>query len=110
MGHRAEDQPLSSHGVGPTHVQIDLLDGTEPDAPPKWLEHPRLGRRMDVVALPLRVPSKEDVLYVPWKPKPDSKLWVTEDVSIVGYPYGLNSNNLPIWVRGTVASEPALCT
>jgi hypothetical protein len=91
-----------------TLYQIDLLSGTEPDAPPQWLEHPRLGRRMDVVALPLRVPSEDDALYLPWTPKPSSELWVTEDVSIVGYPYGLNSNNLPIWVRGTVASEPAL--
>ena len=26
--------------------------------------------------------------------------------AIVGYPYGLNDNNLPMWVSGTIASEP----
>lgn len=127
--------PLSSRGVGPTHVrvgfwmppppggrydltqgleirlyQIALLQSSGDDdgvSMPKWLEHPTLGSRMDVVALPLQIPTEDGVLYVPWEPEKPPELWVTEDISIVGYPYGLNSNNVPIWARGTVASEPA---
>lgn len=127
------DKPLSSHGVSPTHIrvgfwsppppggkydltrpmrislyQFELLDGEGHDAQPRWLEHPQLGRKMDVVALPLRPPNSDVALYLPWTPKKSADLWVTQDLAIVGYPYGLNSNNLPIWVRGSIASEPSL--
>jgi hypothetical protein len=129
------NEPLSSRGVGPTHVRVgfwmppppggryDLTEGLtirlyqialfrtpaddDADPEPLWLEHPRLGSQMDVVALPVRIPVEDGVLYMPWEPQEAPDLWVTEDISIVGFPYGLNSNNVPIWVRGTIASEPA---
>jgi hypothetical protein len=78
---------------------------------PRWAEHPEMGSKMDVGALKVKIP-KGDLLYLPWESGAsnvnysDSKLWVTQKTSIVGYPYGLNNNNLPIWVTGTIASEP----
>jgi hypothetical protein len=79
---------------------------------PRWLEHPVMGSTMDVAAMAVKIPTGFDVLYLPWESGAsnmvysDSKLWVTQQTSIVGYPYGLNNNNLPVWVTGTIASEP----
>jgi hypothetical protein len=79
---------------------------------PRWLEHPEFGTAMDVAALRFKVPTGHDVLYLPWESGAsnvnysDSKIWVTQKTAIVGYPYGLNNNNLPVWVTGTVATEP----
>jgi hypothetical protein len=62
-----------------------------------------------------RDPRGPDLLYLPWESGApnvtysDSKLWVSQKVPIVGYPYGLN-NNLPLWVSGTIASERKLST
>ncbi|GLE55938.1 hypothetical protein BKG69_06480 [Mycobacteroides chelonae] len=86
----------------------------ESDPFPRWLEHPQLGPKFDVAALRVSIPTQHSVHYHPWsKDDPDvaipsRKLWVTQPISIVGYPYGLNSNNLPLWVQGTIASEPDL--
>ena len=39
----------------------------------------------------------------------EPRFWVTQDVFIVGHPFGLNHGYLwPIWIRGSVASEPSL--
>ncbi|MBF6469976.1 trypsin-like peptidase domain-containing protein [Nocardia beijingensis] len=74
---------------------------------PLWLEHPRYG--LDMVALPVDFNSVH--LYTPWEVEDPAmyrnRLWVTEEVAIVGYPYGLKGGSeLPLWVRGTIASEP----
>jgi hypothetical protein len=59
----------------------------------------------------MKIPEGHDLLYLPWESGAsnvnysDSKLWVTQKLSIVGYPYGLN-NNLPMWISGTIASDP----
>ena len=82
------------------------------DTVPRWLEHPEFGSAMDVAALKVRVPTEHNVFYLPWESGAldvnysDSKIWVTQKTAIIGFPYGLNNNNLPIWVTGSVASEP----
>ncbi len=79
---------------------------------PRWAEHPQLGSKMDVATMKVKIPEDRDLLYLPWESGTpslvysDSKLWVTQKGSIVGFPYGLNNNNLPMWVSGTIASEP----
>ncbi|VBA60547.1 hypothetical protein LAUMK191_05575 [Mycobacterium attenuatum] len=94
-----------------TRYLIPLID----DAwKPLWLEHPEYGPAMDVAAIAFNNPDADHFLIVGWAPQNDdddavaSKLWVTQDVSIVGYPFGLVSGPaLPLWIRGTIASEPA---
>lgn len=124
---------LSSHSVSPTHIRIGLraapppggYDLNEPqqirlyqipllDAEgPLWQEHPTYREQMDVAVLAFRLPREDDVLIIPWEPETpevavaNNKLWVTQDITIVGYPYALNSGALPLWVRGTIASEPS---
>jgi hypothetical protein len=83
------------------------------DWKPLWLEHPHYGARMDVAAIPVRK-ILEEVLTVPWEPpKQDDGIWTQvgagDDVLVVGYPYGLSSGPLlPLWIRGTIATEPTL--
>ncbi|MCU1699427.1 MAG: hypothetical protein JWR34_5490 [Mycobacterium sp.] len=124
---------LSSHPVAPTHVRIGLRTTPPPggynlnvpqeirlyqialtDADgPLWQEHPTYRDQMDVAVLPFRLPYEDNVLVLPWEPQTaevadaNNKLWVTQDITIVGYPYGLNSGELPLWARGTIASEPS---
>jgi hypothetical protein len=83
------------------------------DWKPSWLQHPHFGPRMDVAATPVKE-IIDEVLTVPWEPpKQDDGLWTEvcpgDDVLVVGYPYGLSTGPLlPLWIRGTIATEPAL--
>ncbi|MFC9876702.1 trypsin-like peptidase domain-containing protein [Nocardia salmonicida] len=115
---------MSKHSVEPTYIRIhdrvvgaasaDLLGVrdlavVDNDGNPRWFEHP--GRMADVVALP--IDADPAFRAVPWEADSPgttrNRLWVTEEVSIVGYPYGLRGGaNLPIWIRGTIASEPLI--
>jgi hypothetical protein len=89
---------------------VELLDE---DWKPLWLQHPHYGPQMDVAAIAL-TNLMEKVLAVPWEPpKADGSLWTEiapgDDVLVIGYPYGLSSGPLlPLWIRGTIATEPAL--
>lgn len=85
------------------------------DWQPIWKQHPTLGVDMDVAALDYDAPNNAIVEkwertgdrtlpeLVPWP-----RLSPGQDVFIVGYPYRLSVGpRLPLWIRGTVASDPA---
>lgn len=75
------------------------------DCDPTWMDHPRFGASVDVAALPADIP--EGLRIDPWTDEPRHRVPVTSPVSIVGYPFGLRAGGgFPIWVRGTIASEP----
>ncbi|WP_327042458.1 serine protease [Micromonospora ureilytica] len=73
-----------------------------------WLEHPTYGRKVDVVALPLK--NVDGVVLNPYDAKEDRfmlKIGPSDGVSIVGFPYGKAGGGLfGIWTRGFMASEP----
>ncbi|QFS91530.1 hypothetical protein FIV07_12245 [Mycobacterium sp. THAF192] len=85
------------------------------DWSPSWLEHPTYGGRMDVVAIPL-APLPADEIFTAWNEPVDlepsdmvdwPRLAAGVDVFIIGFPYRLTSGPfLPLWLRGTIASEP----
>jgi hypothetical protein len=85
---------------------------------PIWLQHPELGAAMDVAAIPFPNARDQPIEILAWDdtvvttPDPAiSRLWVTQDLSIPGYPSGLvSAPGLPIWIRGSVASDPTSCT
>jgi Trypsin-like peptidase domain len=83
------------------------------DCNPLWFEHPR-GPQVDVAARPLDDLPIDELHFVPLEPKDaaygaEPRFWVTDDLYIVGYPFGLDHGFFwPIWIRGTVASEPTL--
>ncbi|CDM76138.1 trypsin-like peptidase domain-containing protein [Mycobacterium marinum] len=128
-----------NYSVEPTHLRISLRGAPPPEGysttpgstrllipfgqclipliddewNPTWLEHPEYGPLIDVAAVKFTNPDPDHLTVVAWEPQEDegaeSKLWVTQDISIAGYPFGLTSGPaLPLWIRATVASEPGL--
>ncbi|MGC4890066.1 trypsin-like peptidase domain-containing protein [Micromonospora sp. DT227] len=75
---------------------------------PLWLEHPRFGRQVDVVALPLR--NLDGVELYPHQLEdngPEVSAGISEGVNIIGFPFGLTGGGvLGIWSRGFIATEP----
>ncbi|EGQ9313590.1 trypsin-like peptidase domain-containing protein [Vibrio vulnificus] len=80
---------------------VNLCDGNEM---PKWIEHS--DDRVDAVGIPF-CPSEVQVSEVAFD---ITHSWhvgeVASKVSIVGYPFGLSTDNFPIWSSGYIASEP----
>jgi hypothetical protein len=130
--HWETNELISSRGVEPTHlrmrfrerpkdsqfrqqqIQMDeyLFPLIDDDGIPNWIEHPDYRRRMDVAALAFEAPETNQIEC--WTPETsgsdvNSGVWVAQDVFAVGYPFGqVGALDLPLWIRGTVASEPAL--
>lgn len=85
-------------------VQMLTVEGV-----PQWVEHPRLGHKFDVVALPLAVPPKAQVFPYERGFGHDLALHTGSDVAIIGFPEGMTGGGLtPIWKAGSIASEPDL--
>lgn len=76
------------------------------DGEPRWIEHPKWGRRADMVALKLT--SLQGVTLHPYDTQKDADIavGVAEVVSVVGFPFGLQAGGTAIWATGAVASEP----
>jgi hypothetical protein len=74
---------------------------------PLWWVHPRLGHRVDVVAIPITPNSDVEPYPINRMPNDDLLLAVGMDVFVLGYPFGIGPACLPIWKRGSIASEPA---
>jgi hypothetical protein len=114
----ALSQPEGNSRMGGLQVlaNLYLLPLIGEDWRPIWTQHPTLGPDMDVAVVPFNQPANTFVMswerevaprtqpgQVPWPPQ----LFPGEDVFVVGYPYRLTTGpNLPLWVRGTVASDP----
>lgn len=125
--------PHPVHAVTPTAMRIHLRVATpsgefdaeklqyvdfvvplvDTEGNPAWFEHPR-GISVDLAARQLLDLPIDGMHFLPLEPKDaaygdEPRFWVTQDVFIVGHPFGLNHGYLwPIWIRGSVASEPSL--
>lgn len=75
-----------------------------------WLVHPTQKRKIDIVAIPLQGGAVETIDFHPINrmPSADIVLNVAMDVYVLGYPFGAGTTGLPIWKRGSIASEPQL--
>ena len=78
-----------------------------PDSRPRFFEH-HLGSEVDVAALPIDLPEDVTPFFLNDQDFDDRiKLYPGQDVFIIGYPLGpITGNTLPLWKRGTIASEP----
>lgn len=76
---------------------------------PLWYEHPKHGRRMDVVAIPLKVEKgwSRPALQMALPDRADILIAPTERVTILGFPLGESVDGLPVWTTGFIASEPS---
>ena len=75
---------------------------------PKWLEHKDRPKGVDIVAIPVNFPLNCTVFdQTQLSLVDDINFEVGSDLFIVGFPYGYGAGDfLPIWKKGTVASEP----
>jgi len=120
--HPDTGQPLSPTGAIPNqvviiHNRLNHLgqwvlkkESLLVDDKPLWFEHPQLGSRADVVALPLT--QLEDVHLYPYSlgvGDPKILVSVSDYVSVVGFPFGMRSGGaMAIWATGFVATEPTI--
>jgi len=70
-----------------------------------WLEHPEFGQKVDVVCIEVDL-EDNSVFAINELSSDDIGLSIAQDVFILGYPMGIDTQRLPIWKRGSVASEP----
>ncbi len=80
------------------------------DEAPLWLEHHYFGRKVDVAALEIALPSTASPMTFPLDPiAQPANLRITENLSIIGFPFERTGGaQTALWIRGTVASEPYL--
>jgi hypothetical protein len=76
---------------------------------PAWLEHPKIGKEVDIVALPVNVPP-ESFHVIPFCEEdlvPEGRyLPIGEDLLVIGYPLGIydTEHNTPIIRSASIAS------
>jgi hypothetical protein len=74
---------------------------------PLWWVHPVHKERVDVICLPVEAPASADMHPINEMPSaPRMQARVGQEVFILGYPFGIGPGGLPIWKRGSLASEP----
>lgn len=77
---------------------------------PVWLEHPIHGKDVDVVAIPIATEIAEKYMFFAINDVDfDSKFKeeVADEVYVIGYPFfDITYAQLPIWKKGSIASEP----
>jgi hypothetical protein len=92
--------------------QINDAEGNDP----KWFEHPSLRYRFDVVAFPfsrqIQPLDKSHFFVLSEHPtfREDFYPEVMMDAFVIGYPWAIDGGDgvLPIFKRGSVASEPSI--
>lgn len=88
----------------PVRLTLPLNDANDE---PIWFEHRLRQQGVDVAAIPIDVPSGVSLLPINeasalnWMP-----VHVGSDLFILGFPFGISASSLPIWKRGSLASEP----
>lgn len=126
--HQLTDEPLHNQNGIPNRILIyhnhknrfgyhipKFEQLKDEDEKIKWREHPIWGSKFDCIALPLKEVEEIDFYpYTPSKPGHDIKISPSDSISIIGFPFGIDSlnatstNKIAIWVGGLVASEPEI--
>lgn len=106
--------PSIPDGMGSTgFFDVDLYED-EDYKKPTWYIHPQHGYLVDVIAIPLekveKLPAHVKIFPINhYKFDAQFPPLVSDDVFILGYPFNITGGReLPIWKRGTIASEPSI--
>lgn len=94
-------------------VEVPLYIENEEGVPvPQWFEHPEHAERVDVVAIPLNNILIQNFLFRPINRNDFEERFlerVGDDVFVIGFPFSHHlPYELPIWKRGSIASEPVI--
>jgi hypothetical protein len=73
---------------------------------PLWRVHPQKGTKVDIAALPLTDMVDVQMYPINLMSSAPLRLQVGMDVFVLGYPFGIGQSGLPVWKRGSIASEP----
>ena len=96
---------LSSQGPGEFHYHIDLVDHENPNNP-SWTEHPTLGTKADIVALPTKELDSTINKVGIYLDNNWHKWDVGSELYVIGFPHGQIGGPFAIWSKGYIASEP----
>ena len=95
-------------GIGTWVSVVERLYNDDDFLQKRWVEHPELITKADLVALPLQ--RHEEIIFYPFKLEdagPKLRITPGDVVSVVGFPFGMTAGLLfPVWATGFVASEP----
>lgn len=96
---------LSRDNYKPANFKLHMLQEGKPIS---WLEHKDRAQGIDIAAIRIEPPQNVAVISQKKLGLVDNiNFEVGTDLFIVGFPFGFTLGNfLPIWKRGTVASEP----
>lgn len=81
---------------------VPILDN---ESRPLWLVEPERGSDIDVALIPVQPPTNSEPYPINKLPTDYVNLSVGRDVFILGFPLGVEGVGLPIWKRGSLASE-----
>lgn len=75
-----------------------------------WLVHPEAGEQVDIAVIPINVRMPDDLAVLALNHIANSPMAtpIGAEVFIIGFPRGISESGLPVWKRGSLASEPAL--
>lgn len=102
---------VTLYGPAEVHYHIDLLDRANPEIP-SWTEHPTLGAKADIVALPVKemqniIGENNSISLESVSSQQNWHRWdVGSELQVIGHPYGQIGGPFPIWSKGFIASEP----
>ncbi|MBY0260129.1 serine protease [Methylobacterium sp.] len=76
---------------------------------PFWKQHSDFhALRIDIAVIELNIPFPSEVITMQSNKFENLLSQISHDVFIVGYPLKNSDNKLPIWKRGSIASEPRI--
>lgn len=109
---------LSAHGGEPDNIKVywhvdpltsrvwGRLPIRDKMGAPLWWIHPKFGNLVDVVAIPLDLPSEIKPYPINKMPSKKLRMQIGQDAFILGFPYGIGTFGLPVWKRASFATEP----